>query len=277
MEREDGRRLDNVKNFHKFYTFVMPKRSQAIVWHEVTVDFLNALDFIDKKKLEGHNITIFQMVISALLRTTSRFPEINRFVYKHKFYARKEYSAAFNVNKEGKTILCKVSCEPEWNIFTVSEKVKEVVDGALTKPPGGNDKTLDLAMMLPDFMISFIAGTVYPWLIDKGFLPWKAYKDNPLYSSCVISDIGSFGLTSLFHHLYDWGTTSVFITIGTLHKAPVVTPEGTLKVSDIIKFGFTIDERITDGKNFSDMLLFFKHCLENPSILEKAPEKVIRE
>ena len=277
MGREDGHLLEGIKSFHRFITFVLPKRTQAVVWHEVIVDFSNTLDFINKKKVEGHDITIFQLVISALLRTVSQFPEINRFIYNHKFYARNEYSASFNVYKNEKTVLCKISCEPEWDIYTVSKKVKEVTDGAMTKPPDSSDKTLDILMKLPNFIISFYASLLYPWLIDKGILPWKSYKDNPLYCSAMITDIGSFGLTSLFHHHFEWGSMSVFITMGVLHKAPVVTPEGTLKVSDVIKFGFTLDDRICDAKKKADMLLFFKECVENPWVLEASPSKVVRE
>mgnify|MGYP000851238433 FL=1 len=276
MGRGDGHHLSDIKSFHKFYTFVMPTRTAAIVWHEVVVDFSNTLDFLNRKKREGHDITIFQLVVSALLRTASQFPEINRFIYNHKFYARHEYSASFNVNKNDQMIMCKIFCEPEEDILTVSKKVKEIVDGALTKAPDTSDKILDVVMKLPDFLISLIA-KLYPWLVEKGILSYDSFKDNPLFSSAVISDIGSFGLNSLYHHLYDWGNTSVFVTIGAMHKAPVVTPESTLKVSDVIKFGFSIDERLCDGNKLSNMLLFFKDCLENPSVLEKPPLKVIRE
>jgi len=276
MGREDGRHLKTINSFQRFYTFVMPKRNQSIVWHEVIIDVAHALDFINKKKLEGHNITIFQLVISALLRTASQFPEINRFIYNNKFYARNEYSAAFAVNIKEKTVLRKISLEPECDIFTVSGKIKEIIDNAVKKPDDSSENIVDFVIKLPNFIISFGA-KLYPWLIDKGILPWESYKDNPLFSSAVVSDIGSFGLTSLYHHLYDWGNTSVFVTIGAMHKAPVVTPEGTLKVSDVIKFGFTIDERICDGKKLSDMLLFFKECVENPCLLEASPSKVVRE
>jgi hypothetical protein len=276
MARKDGHRLKTISSFQKIYTFFMPKRSEAIVWDAVEVDVAHTVDFINKKKLEGHDITIFELVISALLRTTSQFPEINRFIYNHKFYARDEYSAAFAMNIEGKIVLRKVFAQPEWDIFMVSKKIKEVIDSTIKKPTDSNDNTIDFFMKLPNFISSFCA-ILYPWLIDKGILPYASYKDNPLFSSCVVSDIGSFGLMSLYHHLYDWGNTSVFVTIGAMHKAPVVTPEGTLKVSDVIKFGFTIDERICDGKKLSDMLLFFKECVENPWVLEKHPPQVIRE
>lgn len=276
MGRKDGHHLKTISSFQKIYTFFMPKRSEAIVWHELEVDVARTVDFINNKKKEGHDITIFELVISALLRTTSQFPEINRFIYNHKFYARNEYSVAFAINIKDKIVLRKTFGQPEWDIFDVSKKIKEIIKDTVKKPADSNENIIDFFMKLPNFISSFCA-ILYPWLIDKGILSYESYKDNPLFSSAVVSDIGSFGLTSLYHHLYDWGNTSVFVTIGAMHKAPVVTPEGTLKVSDVIKFGFTIDERIFDGKKACDILLFFKECVENPLVLEQPPQQVIRE
>ena len=276
MGRADGRHLKEIKSFQKIYTFVMPERNQAIVWHEVEVDVTDALEFIRKKKLEGIDITIFELTMSALLRIGTKFPELNRFIANHKYYARNEYSAGFAINVKGKIILRKIFFEPEWDLFTVSKKIKEIIDRAYKKNEEANEKTVDFFMKFPDFIITF-CNKLYLWLIDKGILPWKYYKYNPLFSTGLVSDIGSFGLTSLFHHLYEWGTNSYFVTIGTLHKAAVVTPEGTLKVSDVIKFGFSVDERICDGKQLADGLLFFKECVENPEILEKPPAEVVKE
>jgi hypothetical protein len=276
MGRKDGRHLKELSGFHIFYTFVMPKRSQSFCWHEVQVDASNTLDFLNKKKQAGHDITLFQLVIAALLRATSQFPEINRFIYGHKFYARNECSVSFSINRRGKTVIRKASGNPEWTIFEVANLIKNITDECLAKPESSSGHIVDFLMKLPTFITSSYTN-LYPWLVDKGILPWKHVKDNPLFVTTIVSDIGSFGLTGLFHHLYDWGTASSFVSMGALHKAPVVSPDGTLKVSDIIKFGFTIDERVCDGKKLADFVLYFKECVENPWVLESPPAKVVRE
>jgi pyruvate/2-oxoglutarate dehydrogenase complex dihydrolipoamide acyltransferase (E2) component len=276
MGRKDAHRLKGLDSFHRFYSFLMPRRTQSVCWTVVQTNASNAIAFIDEKSKDGHDITIFQLVVSALIRTASQFPEMNRFIYGHKFYARKEYTISFAISLGTKTIMRKIRLEPEYDIFTVSKKLSEMVSAARDCPNDSLDNSVDFMMKLPTFIASIIF-KLYPWLVDIGIMPQKVVEDDVLYSSALVSNLGSFGLNAPFHHLYEWGSTSVFVTIGVLKKAPIISEDGTLKAADVIDFGFTVDERICDGKKLSDALLFFKNCIENPWILEASPSEVIRE
>lgn len=277
MGRKDAHELKGVKNFQRFYTFLMPSRSQAIVWYVIKADASKMLDFIRKKKEEGLDITMFHVTVAALLRTGSQYPEMNRFIYKHKFYARDEYTFSFAVNLARKTVMRKIRLEPDDDILTVAGKLRRIVEDAHKKSDDSLDDSVDFFMKLPDFVTSFFFTKLYPWLADKGWIPWKYVAEDILYSSAIVSNVGSLGLSSLFHHLYDWGSASVLVTIGMLQKAPLVTPDGNLKVTDVLDFGFSIDERICDGKKLSEAFVLFKECVENPWILETGPSKVVRE
>jgi len=276
MSRKNARHLIKIDNFQRFYTFLMPKRTQSICWTVIQTEATNLLAFIKQKKQEGFEITIFHITIAALLRTASQFPELNRFIYGHKFYAREEYTFSFAVNLGKNTVMRKIWLKPEYDLFTVSEKLREIVSKAHKNPDDSLDSSIDMLMKLPSFITSIIT-KVYPWLVDKCLIPLKVVEDDVLYSSAIISNLGSFGLNAPFHHLYEWGNTSVFITMGILRKAPIVLEDNTLKVADILDFGFTVDERICDGKKLSEALLFFKKCIEDPRILATTPQEVIRE
>ncbi len=43
----------------------------------------------------------------------------------------------------------------------------------------------------------------------------------PLYSSALLANLGSVGLDSAYHHLYEYGTTPIFVTMGRVKKAVV--------------------------------------------------------
>lgn len=277
MGRKDAHKLTGVKNFQRFYTFLMPSRSQAIVWYVIRADAANVLDFIEKKKKEGHDITLFHITIAALVRAASQYPEMNRFIYKHQFYARDEIAVSFAVSLGEKTVMRKVRLEPEDNLDAVAGKIRKIVDSARKKSEDSLDNSVDFFMKLPDFVTSFFFHKLYPWLADKGLIPWKYVDEDILYASAIVSNVGSLGLSSLFHHLYDWGSASVLVTVGLLQKDSLVTPDGKSKVTDVLDFGFSIDERICDGKKFSEAFVLFKQCIENPWMLETGPEKVVRE
>jgi chloramphenicol O-acetyltransferase len=277
MGRKDAHKLTGVKNFQRFYTFLMPSRSQAIVWYVIRADAANVLDFIEKKKKEGHDITLFHITIAALVRAASQYPEMNRFIYKHQFYARDEIAVSFAVSLGEKTVMRKVRLEPEDNLDAVAGKIRKIVDSARKKSEDSLDNSVDFFMKLPDFVTSFFFHKLYPWLADKGLIPWKYVDEDILYASAIVSNVGSLGLSSLFHHLYDWGSASVLVTVGLLQKDSLVTPDGKSKVTDVLDFGFSIDERICDGKKFSEAFVLFKQCIENPGMLETGPAKVVRE
>ena len=105
-----------------------------------------------------------------------------------------------------------------------------------------------------------------------GFMP-KVFMDNiPLYSSVFVSHMGSLGAEAPFHHLYEFGTTSIFCTIGKIYKKPyqdVATGEVVWKKT--IDISFSIDERICDGFYLIKSLRLFEQYIENPSLLEKTP------
>ena len=72
----------------------------------------------------------------------------------------------------------------------------------------------------------------------------------------------------MYHHLNNYGTNSIMITIGTLHKEEVLMPDGTRQVRDVVDVGATLDERIGDGFYFARSLKLMKHIFAHPELLE---------
>jgi pyruvate/2-oxoglutarate dehydrogenase complex dihydrolipoamide acyltransferase (E2) component len=275
--RKDARLMTETKNYQTFYTYLMPKRTGATCWSLLQADATGIIKLIDKKKKEGRDITVFQIVIAALIRTAAMYPELNRFIYGHKYYARKDYTFSFAINIGEQTIFRKVYLDPMDNLSTVSEKLRILINDAKTKPDNNLEDSVNFLLKLPSFITSFILSRVYPWMIDKGILPEKFTEGDLLYCSAMVSNLGTFSMNAPMHHLYEWGNASVFVTIGVIKKTPVALPDGTIIAQDMIDFGFTVDDRVCDGKKMSDALSFFQECIENPEVLEQPPDKVVRE
>ena len=52
----------------------------------------------------------------------------------------------------------------------------------------------------------------------------------------------------VYHHLYDFGTTGLFVGLGKEHMEPVVNEAtGELEAGKVLRVGLVIDERICDG------------------------------
>jgi hypothetical protein len=78
------------------------------------------------------------------------------------------------------------------------------------------------------------------------------------------------------HHLYQWGHTSVFITIGGL-KRKRAKKDSTEKRSDKLEVGFTIDERIADGYYLVNSLNHPEQLFVAPLNIKERPAKNKRE
>ena len=70
--------------------------------------------------------------------------------------------------------------------------------------------------------------------------------------------MGSIKTNSVYHHLNEYGTNSIVITIGTIRE------EKGKKLVDITS---TIDERIADGFYFAKSIQLAEYIAKNPELL----------
>lgn len=84
---------------------------------------------------------------------------------------------------------------------------------------------------------------------------------------CIGSNLGSLKVDAPFHHLYEWGTTSIFLTIGAPVKVPVVIANDQIVVREVINLAFTLDERISDGFYYVQSIKRLQYLLEHPETL----------
>ena len=91
----------------------------------------------------------------------------------------------------------------------------------------------------------------------------------------MLTNLGSIKLNAGYHHLTNWGTTSVFCAIGEMKKQPFFDEHGNISMRDSVNLGLTIDERLADGYYYSKTIRLLKKLLENPELLEKPLEEEV--
>jgi pyruvate/2-oxoglutarate dehydrogenase complex dihydrolipoamide acyltransferase (E2) component len=84
-------------------------------------------------------------------------------------------------------------------------------------------------------------------------------------------------METVYHHIYNFGTTGLFVSMGKETLEPRVVDLATkeIGVKKIMKMGIVIDERISDGLYNSLSLREFKKIMENPYILDERNENVV--
>lgn len=80
--------------------------------------------------------------------------------------------------------------------------------------------------------------------------------------------MGSLGLKTPYHHLYEWGTASMFVSMGRVYRKECGKGAGrryiTLKI--------TLDERIADGIYFAHASSLLERFMKKPEELEQPPD-----
>ena len=102
------------------------------------------------------------------------------------------------------------------------------------------------------------------WLDFWGKNPKILTDGDTNYSTVLFSNLGSIKGPAVYHHLNNYGTNSIMVTIGTIHKEEVLQPDGSKQLRDIVEIGATIDERIADGFYFVKSLRLVKYLMEHP-------------
>ena len=132
---------------------------------------------------------------------------------------------------------------------------------------GGIDDLLDKFAALPRLVLIPVI-RIIRWLDFWGINPRFLTEGDPNYTTILCSNLGSIRCPSVYHHLNNYGTNSIMITIGTLHKEEMLMPDGSAQIRDVIDIGATLDERIADGFYFARSLRLIKHIFTHPELLE---------
>ena len=153
-------------------------------------------------------------------------------------------------------------------------KEKEETKAEEEKSRGNDtDITIKLLSALPGFVIKFVV-----WLLRNldaiGLMPKIVNKVSPFHSSAFVTNVGSIGLNPVYHHLYEFGTTSVFMAIGKKEMVNEIDRDGNVNSRHVINIRFVLDERICDGYYYASAFKMVKRLVENPELLEKRPEQV---
>ena len=98
-----------------------------------------------------------------------------------------------------------------------------------------------------------------------GLLPKKIIELSPFHTSLFITNLASINTSYIFHHCYEFGTTSVFVCMGKPVPDPNA-PAGSRKKR--MPLGVVMDERIATGIEYSRFFAAFERYLKKPELLE---------
>ena len=235
----------------------------------------------------GKLIPFIMIIFAAIVRTYSQVPELNRFIARSNIYARNEMKGSMVVMKGMQRDSERTTIMPRFEMDATLKEVSEEIQ-SLANPIDRTKKVaedenrndfdkLELALsLIPNWLISLVFGLLK--LLDRhGWIPKKITDLSPFHASFFLTNMGSIGMQPVYHHIYEFGTISIFGAIGSKETVHELDRNGQLRRKTYLNMKFVVDERICDGFIYA---LGFKHIksgISKPEQLMERPEKVVQD
>lgn len=274
MNRADGTLLKVSDPMYKIASYVMDKRTDSMNMITIDVPIDPVQEYINKKRKEdGVNISHMAVILSAYIRTVAEFPMLNRFIVNCKAYSRNEFTVAMVVLKAGQMdhgTMSKMYFGLDNTVFDVNNTINKYVEDNRNNPENnGTEKIMKAVLKFPG-LLKFIVAVIK--FADKhGLLPKAVIDMLPFHNSLGITNLASIRTNHIYHHCYEFGTTSVFMAMGNTREVPK-RKGGEIVFEKCMPIGIVMDERIASGSYFALAFRKFNKYMKNPELLESPPE-----
>ena len=271
FKRPDADLVEGESPVRRMIPYLMLGRNESVVYHEQVMDIASAKVWL--KTYNQHHkqaATLFHLILYALGRGFHERPGLNRFISGGRIYQRRGVQLSFAAKESFhdtaplKTVKMPI---PKEQPFTACvEKVVAAIKDTRGDSISMVDKELKLALALPHVVLRLVMALLRT--LDRfNLLPGFMIESDPMYATAFVANLGSIGLDRSVHHLYEYGTISLFATLGTPKRVLVPGPDDKPIGKDIIEVRWAFDERINDGFYCSKAMRVAQRVVEDPERL----------
>ena len=270
--RSDGRKLRTVPPFFRVIPNVMLERSDSQVYFKQDIILKDMDAYIDKKAAEGIKLSYMNIIYAAIVRILAERPYLNRFAMNGSLFARNKIFVSLAIKKnfsdEGQETTIKLPFDGTENIFEIKEKLDSAIGKNKDNSNSNNTDALAKALSLVPNGAIRVAIKLLSFLDRHGAMPKAVISASPFHTSVFLTNVGSLGIDSIYHHLYNFGTTSMFFAMGKKKKS-YVYDDDEIHEEKCITIAFVGDERICDGYYYATSFKLLSKYLKKPELLEE--------
>lgn len=269
--RPDGKKVRSLSPIFRVIPSVMMERADAQVYFKQDIPLKTLDEYITKKQNEGIRVTYMQILYAAIIRIIAQRPSLNRFAMNGSVYERDKIQVSLVIKKgledNSPETPVKLSYTGKETIFEVIEKLDNAISENKDISASNNtDKLAGALSLVPDILIRWAVKTLR--FLDKyGLMPKFVIDASPFHTSVFLTNVGSLGIDSIYHHLYNFGTTSMFFSMGKKKKSYIYEDDD-IHEEKCITIAFVGDERICDGYYYAASFKLLNKYLKKPELLE---------
>ena len=272
--RKDGRRVKTADPMYRVAMHIMAERNDAINCIKLYIPTAPIQTYLNEKRKQGYTLSHLTVVLAAFVRTVAEYPVLNRFIVHQKLYARNEITVGMVVLKPGEHdgTMNKMYFKPGYTIFDIQKTLDDYVEQNRAAGETNNTHKMISALLSIPGLCRF--GVWFFKQLDKfGLLPKKVIDLSPFHCSMTITNLGSIRTNYIYHHVYNFGTTTMIMAMGNAEEVPKKTRDG-VEFVRCIPIGVEMDERVCSGSYYAEAFHYMEKFLKDPSLLEVPPEKI---
>lgn len=273
-DRKDACLVRDGDAYHALLPHLMPHRADAECYLHKELDVTKLLEWLQQRNEQSeYKTTIFHAFIYMIAKVITERPLLNRYICGRKFYQRNGISLSFVVKKQmsdtGEETLMIMHPTDSYTLKEVSRKILgDVHEMRTTSEKDDAETVFAVLQRLPRPIMMFTM-----WMLRVldfyGLLPAYLEGVDPNHTTVLLSNLGSVKCDAIYHHLNNFGTNSLMITIGEIRREYKLSPDGTVREVSILPVGMTVDERIADGFYFAKSIRLLDYLVEHPELMEE--------
>lgn len=253
------------------------------------LDCENALAYIAKKRAEsGEKITMTTLIGKCIAMGIAEHPETNAYVSRGNIVVRDTVDIFYQVSffdedakktpENGEKLLdapkekksknanlagAKIIEVNAKSVVEVSKELRERAEAIRGRGDGDTARAAKALARVPQRFIGvatrFGAYASYDlgWNLSKFGIPFDAF------GSCMVTNVGVFGIELAFAPLVDMSRVPIVLTVGAIREAPSVF-EGRVEIRKRLSLGIAFDHRIMDGFHAGKMAKKFTALFADP-------------
>ena len=270
--RSDGKRVKNLPPIFKIMPCVMPDSADSQVYFKQDIALKGLDEYIERKAKEGIRLSYMNIIYAALVKIIAQRPNLNRFAMNGVLYERNKIYVSLVIKKsltdDGTETPIKLDFNGNESIFEIKDRLDRTIEkNKEIENLNKTDKLVGILNVIPSGLIRTVVK--FLMFLDKhGLLPKKIIDASPFHTSVFLTNVGSLGIDSIYHHIYNFGTTSMFFSMGKKKKS-YIYEDDEIREEKCITLAFVGDERICDGYYYASSFKLLSKYLKKPELLEE--------
>ena len=249
--------------------------SDSRVYGSLDIDVTEAKRFMDAKRKTGVKITMVHLTTAVLARAVAfDVPELNCFIRRGSVVGRKRLNVMVPVMLDSQSGVSSVLVN-DAHARPVSDLADDIRQQAQMSRSGEESKASRNKYVLNKIPWPFRRAVfkLVKWLtVDLGVEMRSLGLSSDSFGSFIVSDIGSFGLTSGMAALFPAAKIPAVIIMGKMEEKPVVR-DGEVVIRTILPLTGTFDHRIVDGMQIGKLGRAIHRNFKKPEWLDEVPSE----